>query len=237
MSNFQTPFLDLTHPVLITGISPNSVGEATALSISFHNPSLLILASRTAANISAVQATIQGAYPSVQTRALTLDLASPASIRAAAAEILAYPEPAIDILISNAGIMDLRPFRTLTPSGIEQHLAINTLGPFLFTNLLLPKLRSSKSSRIIIVASSATFISPFRFSDPNVEKAANEVPEKEKPNLDMLNYLQIPVEGEYISWVAYGASKTGAVLLARKWAEGLKGEGITVVSLHPGGKF
>lgn len=182
-------------------------------------------------------ARITAAHPSIPTRALSLDLASASSIRQAAAEVLAYGEPSIDVLISNAGIMDLRGTRSLTADGFEQHLAINHLGPFLFTNLILPKIRAAhQGARIVVVASSATMISPFRFSDINVEKSATDVPASEQPNLAMLQYLQIPTDAEYIAWVAYGASKTGSILTAAKWADDLKKDGITVLSLHPGGK-
>jgi NAD(P)-dependent dehydrogenase (short-subunit alcohol dehydrogenase family) len=206
------------------------------MAIATHNPSLLILASRTTANISAVMSKIQAAHPSVPLRALNLDLASAFSIRQAATELLAYDEPSIDVLINNAGIMDLRPTRSLTTDGFEQHLAINHLGSFLFTSLILPKIRAAHQGRIVVVASNATVISPFRFSDINVEKGATDVPDSEQPNLAMLQSLQIPTDTEYISWVAYGASKTGSILTAVKWADILKKDGITVLSLHPGGK-
>jgi NAD(P)-dependent dehydrogenase (short-subunit alcohol dehydrogenase family) len=45
------------------------------------------------------------------------------------------------------------PARSVTVDGFEQHLSINHLGSFLFTNLTLPKIRGAKEGRIIAVAS------------------------------------------------------------------------------------
>lgn len=227
--------------VLITGVSPNSVGLATALAIASQKPSLMILASRSHGNLSSAIDTIKDAFPSIEIRSLLVDLASMESVRAAANEVLAYDEKSIDILINNAGLMDLRSVRTVTKDGFEQHMAINHLGHFLFTNLIMPKLRAAAAAtgeaRIVVVASSSTMISPVRFSDINVEKASMDVPKVEQPNLGILEYLQIPAEKPYIAWVAYGQSKTASILATVKWAEMLKSHGISILCLHPGGKL
>ena len=170
-----------------------------------------------------------------------VDFASIKSVREAAAKVIAYPEPTIDIFIHNAGLMDLRQEHRMSVDGIDEHLAVNFVGGFLFTNLILNKIveagRIKGQARIVIVASSASPISPVRFHDLNVEKAAADVPEEELPNLAVLEQLGIPTDTKYIPWVAYGQSKTASILFAVLLGELLKEKGVTVNTLHPGGRI
>ncbi|KAG7234024.1 hypothetical protein INR49_005986 [Caranx melampygus] len=81
-----------------------------------------------------------------------LDLASLYSVRQFAKDFL-DSEDRLDILINNAGVM-MCP-KWLTEDGFETQLAVNHLGHFLLTNLLLPKLKSSTPSRVVNVSSIA----------------------------------------------------------------------------------
>lgn len=72
------------------------------------------------------------------------------SVRKCANEILAE-ETRIDILVNNAGIMGHVEHKT--KEGLEMHFAVNYLGHFLLTLLLLPKLRQSENAKIINVSS------------------------------------------------------------------------------------
>jgi len=83
--------------------------------------------------------------------ALALDLGSFASVRAFAKEIEARDLP-LRALVCNAGLqMNTGP--KLTPDGIEATFAVNHLGHFLLTNLLLSRLLANAPARIVIVAS------------------------------------------------------------------------------------
>ena len=82
--------------------------------------------------------------------ALTLDLASFASVRNFVKELSKHVEK-IDILINNAGIMWLPEEKTV--DGNEKQIQVNYLGHFLLTNLLLE--RMNKPSRIINLSSLA----------------------------------------------------------------------------------
>ena len=75
-------------------------------------------------------------------------------VRSVADRLLAN-EPRIDVLINNAGV--LFPERGVTSEGIEQTLAVNLLGHFLLTNLLIPRLVESAPARIINVASGGMY--------------------------------------------------------------------------------
>src|SRR5262249_13845208 len=65
------------------------------------------------------------------------DVGEPRDVRTCC-ETLRAGDRRIDVLVNNAGIY--APRRHLTPAGREQMLAVNHLGPFLMTNLLLDRL-------------------------------------------------------------------------------------------------
>ncbi len=90
------------------------------------------------------------------------DLASLASVRAAASEIMAL-EP-VDVLIQNAGTMTRR--REETTDGFERVLGVNFLGPFALVNLVL----SSVRERVVIVGSDAHRAASFDLADPHARR-------------------------------------------------------------------
>ena len=227
--------------ILITGVANGGLGGATAKALAAHSPRLLILAGRSAAKVNAVIDDLSLSDPTVACRFLHVDLSSQTSVRAAAALVLAYPEP-LHILINNAAVMNL-PERTLTTDGLETQFATNYLGPFLLTNLLLPKLLSSvpssppNSVRIINLSSVAHQFSPLRFSDLNFSCSNNSLPQDEQfpsetiKNLGMLNTAQ----SHYIPIVAYGQSKTGNILFTIALNARLSvARGIQSYAVHPG---
>jgi NAD(P)-dependent dehydrogenase (short-subunit alcohol dehydrogenase family) len=81
-----------------------------------------------------------------------LDLASLASVRAAAAHIRSLHER-IDLLINNAGVMEV-PF-ALTEDGFELTFATNHLGHFALTGLLLDHVLVAPAGRVVTVSSNA----------------------------------------------------------------------------------
>ncbi len=59
----------------------------------------------------------------------------------------------LDVLINNAGIMG-HPLATINKTNVEMHFAVNHLGHFYLTNLLVDKLNNASSTaRIIIITS------------------------------------------------------------------------------------
>jgi len=97
-----------------------------------------------------------------------LDVGDLKSVRAFAKRI-ADKYPKIDVLLNNAGIM-FAPFK-LTDDGYESHFAINYLGHFLLTHLLLPQLRAAgqkgRNSRIVNVSSCVNLIGSIHYQDIN----------------------------------------------------------------------
>ncbi|KAE9378635.1 NAD(P)-binding protein [Stipitochalara longipes BDJ] len=223
--------------VLLVGVSPNSLGEHIALAISRHSPQLLILASRTASRINEVIASIHAITPSCPIKSLSLDLSSQSSIRTAAKEINSLTEK-LDIVINNAAL-NVPDYET-TKEGIEMHFGTNHVGLFLLTNLLLPKvlLAASSSSitgstRIVNLTSAGHRLSPIRFSDYNLRKKVEELPEEERPPKGVPKALLDP-EVPYSPFVAYGQSKTGNILFSVSLTEYLGDRGVRSFSVHPG---
>ncbi|XP_074510454.1 retinol dehydrogenase 13 [Sebastes fasciatus] len=136
-----------------------------------------------------------------------LDLASVYSIRQFAKDFL-DSEDRLDILINNAGVM-MCP-RWLTEDGFETQLAVNHLGHFLLTNLLLPKLKSSAPSRVVTVSSIAHKGGRIDFDDLFFSKKT------------------------YSSLESYRQSKLANVLFSRELARRLRGFGVSSFCLHPG---
>lgn len=82
-----------------------------------------------------------------------MDLSSLTSVKNCAQHLL-KTEPAIHILINNAGVF-LHPFEK-TENGFETHIQVNHLAHFLLTLLLLPRIiESGPGCRIINVSSAA----------------------------------------------------------------------------------
>lgn len=75
----------------------------------------------------------------------------------------------IDLLINNAGIM-ATPYY-LTEDGFESQFAVNYLGHFLLTHLLMPQLRAAGTldlnSRVVNVSSCANIIGDINMDDIN----------------------------------------------------------------------
>ena len=137
---------------------------------------------------------------------LLCDIASQASIRRLAAEVLARC-PRLEILVNNAGTVSVE--RQLTEDDIETTFAVNHLGYYLLTRLLRDRIVSSAPARIVNVASHAHYSATLDFDDLGFARG-------------------------YQIFRAYARSKLGNVLFTRELAKRLQGTGTTVTALHPG---
>ncbi|MFX0104786.1 MAG: SDR family oxidoreductase [Candidatus Hodarchaeota archaeon] len=133
------------------------------------------------------------------------DLSSQQSIRQFASEYQKKYDK-LHILINNAGVNLSK--RIETVDRIERVFAINTLAPFLLTNLLLETLKNSKPARIINVAS--------------------------RVQSKSINFDRLQSEKYFRSWKAYSRSKTALILITYEFARRLNSSGITINCLHPG---
>ncbi len=117
-------------------------------------------------------------------------------------------EKRIDILINNAGIMMCPQMKT--EDGFEMQIGTNHFGHFLFTNLLLDKIKACAPSRIVTVSSLA-------HGDGKID-------------LDDIHFERRP----YGRITSYSQSKLANILFTRELAKRLEGTGVTTYSLHPG---
>lgn len=153
--------------ILVTGVTPGSLGAGFAAVVAKYGPRLIILATRDVSKAKETAGTITAVALDTQIRILELDLASQDQIRKAAAEVNSYEEP-IDLLVNSAGVM--APPYMLTEDGLESQFGINHIGHFLFTNLIIPKLLASgKGARVLSVASDGFRLGPVRFDDWNFD--------------------------------------------------------------------
>jgi NAD(P)-dependent dehydrogenase (short-subunit alcohol dehydrogenase family) len=107
----------------------------------------LVCRSRERGEVAA--AAIRAVAPSSGVSLLVCDVGDPQAVRACS-ETLRAGAPRIDVLVNNAGIY--APRRSETAAGHETMLAVNHLGPFLMTNLLLDRL---DGARVITTSSAA----------------------------------------------------------------------------------
>jgi NAD(P)-dependent dehydrogenase (short-subunit alcohol dehydrogenase family) len=152
----------------ITGAN-SGIGFHAALELA-RKGATVILACRDVAKAEAARSRIFAEVPTAQLEIAQLDLASLASVRAAAQSFLSTGRR-LDLLINNAGIMAL-PERRLSPDGFELQLATNHFGHFALTGLLLPSITQPSSAappRIVTVSSIAHRGATMDFSNLNWE--------------------------------------------------------------------
>ncbi|TVU09244.1 hypothetical protein EJB05_42697, partial [Eragrostis curvula] len=100
---------------------------------------------------------IQRQQPDAYLEAFQLDLASYKSIRKFETSLKQRlqetgSEPAIQLLINNAGI--LAQLHRVTEDGLDETIQANYIGPFVLTNILLPLLKNSRTpSRVVNLTS------------------------------------------------------------------------------------
>jgi NAD(P)-dependent dehydrogenase (short-subunit alcohol dehydrogenase family) len=227
--------------VLITGVSQDGIGEATARAFAAGGASTIIITGRDDTRLSTITTTLSTTYPSIKFLPHKLDLTSLSSVQESATALMFNDAiPRIDILVANAGGNFPGP-KTFTPDGLETHLAVNHLGHFLFVRTLLPKLRLAAqasvpgATRIVVVSSLAIHVSPFRFSDYNFD--GKPLVDDEQPNWAILKHLMGIEKGEevYNDHVAYAQSKTANSLFVVHINTLYEKEGISAFALHPGG--
>ncbi|KAI4728931.1 NAD(P)-binding protein [Aureobasidium sp. EXF-10728] len=215
--------------VVITGVSPKSLGQLLATNIARHQPERIIFASRTSSKLDTVASEVKNSSPNVKVNTVILDLSCQASIRKAAEQISKIVDR-IDILINNAAVVDSE--LRHTEDGLEMQFGVGHIGHFLFTNLLMPLLESSArnsngSTRVINVSSQGHRIGPVRFHDYNFE--GKEVPEEEQPGDARLKQVQ-----GYNVWVAYGQTKSANILFSLALNDRFGAKGIRSYAMHPG---
>lgn len=159
--------------IVLTG-GGRGLGRSTTLALARQGHRLLFTVRKPAEGEATLEALRRDA-PAAQAEAHALDLASFASIRAFAKHLVDRGD-AIDVLFHVAGVMQQSQTRRLSADGLEETLAVNTLGPYLLTHELWPALRRAPSARILDVSSrlhlpgSRGTPVDFDFDDPQLER-------------------------------------------------------------------
>jgi NAD(P)-dependent dehydrogenase (short-subunit alcohol dehydrogenase family) len=193
--------------VVVTG-GNSGIGYETAAALGAMGARVLITARNQSRGENAVKELTErvGAQGSIEL--VVFDLGDFSSVRKGAAEILERC-PKLDVLVNNAGL--ILTDRTETVDGLEATLAINHLGPFLLTNLLLDRLIETAPARIVNVASTAH------------NQARKGMP-----------FDDLQSTAKYAPMRVYGESKLANILFTTELAKRLEGKGVTANSLHPG---
>jgi NAD(P)-dependent dehydrogenase (short-subunit alcohol dehydrogenase family) len=190
--------------VMVTGANAG-MGKEISLGLARMGASLVMVCrDRKRGELARADVQQQGANPDVEL--IVADLSSQQSIRQMVEEFKAGHEK-LNVLVNNAGMSS--PTRTETVDGLETVFATNHLGPFLLTNLLLPVLRASAPSRIVVVSSGVQAMGKLDFDDLQSPRSYSEIR-------------------------AYNASKLANILFTYELARRIKGSGVTANAVDPG---
>ena len=140
---------------------------------------------------------------------LIADFSRVSEVRAVAKQ-LSCLDRNIDVFIHNAGVYITN--RTLTEDHHEAVFQINYLSTFILNYILLEKLKSQNSGRVLYVNSEA-----YRFAVLGL-------------NLDDLSWNK----HRYSGMKSYGAAKMAQLLSMIKFNEHFQGTGVTINAMHPG---
>jgi dehydrogenase/reductase SDR family protein 13 len=168
----------------------------------------VVLATRSEERTRPVLNELKSRYPAARLQWVQIDVSDLTSVRRAAEAFLAAKQP-IDVLVNNAGIAGTR---RLSTDGFDVTYATNHIGPFLLTNLLMPRLREAPQGRVVNVASNAHFM---------IKEA----------DWSGLERRTTPKRSGFKD---YGMTKLMNVLHAKELARRLSGTRVTTYSLHPG---
>ena len=190
---------------IVTG-SNTGIGKETARGLA-QRGATVIMACRDVAKATAARDDIAATTGRTDVEVEALDLGSVKSIRAFAERFKAKHQR-LDVLVNNAGVWLTT--RTTTAEGFESTFGVNHLGTFLLTQELLPLLKASAPSRVVVLSSKLHYSGKMVWDDLQYERRKFSGPS------------------------AYNQSKLANVLFTKALAKRLEGTGVTVNAVHPG---
>ncbi len=191
---------------LVTGAT-SGMGKETALGLARMGATVVIVArSRSKAEETRHEITRQSGNENIDV--LLADLSSQQEVRKLADEFKAKYQH-LHVLVNNAGAVFTK--RQTTVDGLEMTFALDHLGYFLLTNLLLDTIKASAPARIINIASQAQAGGKINFDDIQGEKSYG-----------------------FFGFGAYSQAKLANVMFTYDLARRLEGTGVTVNAVGPG---
>ncbi|MDJ0927743.1 MAG: oxidoreductase [Gammaproteobacteria bacterium] len=193
--------------VVVTGATSGIGKEAARVLAGKH--ATVIIAARNVPKAEAVADEIRQEFPEADVAVRELDLTELASVKTFADGMLQDYQK-LDVLINNAGIM-MCPY-SKTADGFEMQMGTNHLGHFALTGWLLPLLKQTPGSRIVVVSSISHKSGGIDLADLNWESR------------------------KYDTMRAYGDSKLANLYFTYELVRKLKdsGDNPLVTAAHPG---
>jgi len=191
--------------VLVTGAN-TGIGKETAAAVAARGATTL-LACRNVAKAHEAAADIQAMTGNEKVVVLHLDLKDLAVVERCASDV-SERFGRVDVLVNNAG--GWWSSREVTAQGFEQTFAVNYLGHYALTRLLLESLRHAAPSRIVNATSLAHWF------------------------VRGINWDDLQSERQWRPPLAYAQSKLALILFTRELARRLDDSGIVVHVGHPG---
>jgi dehydrogenase/reductase SDR family protein 12 len=191
---------------IVLTAATSGIGRAAAVALASDGARLRFLA-RDAGRGRAAREAIVEASGNHDVEVVIADVADPASLRAAAAD-LEDRDGQVDVLVHLAGGLAREHVRGV--GGVEVTTATHLIGPFVLTGALLPALRASGDARVLTVASAGMLTA--------------------RGDLDRLD----PPAAGYRGAATYAEVKRAAAILADAWTARFGDDGVAFPVLHPG---
>ena len=190
---------------IVTGAN-SGIGKETALSLAQMGATVVLICRSESRGTGALN-DIKARTGNNSVSLLVADFSSQQQVREVAAAFLEQFDR-LDVLVNNAGVTPWQ-WRAAAEDGLELTFAVNHLAPFLFTSLLLDRLKASAPARVVTVSSGAH------------RRVA-------------LNFDDLQNEQRYVPFDVYSQTKLANVYFTYELARRLEGTGVTANCLHPG---
>lgn len=197
--------VDLKGRTIVFTGGTDGLGKAAVMKLAGMGATIMLFG-RNEVKTRAVVSELNTISGKENTHYLHCDLASQNSIRKAA-EIVLKKCNKIDYLINCAGANVGS--RQISEDGFEMNWAINHLGPFLLTHLLLDRIKATPNSKIVNLSSATT-------------------------GWIKMNYDDLQLTKKWSLLQSYAQAKLAMIMCTRKMAKELEGDGVVVNALNPG---
>lgn len=190
--------------VIVTGAT-SGLGRATAEQF-VRCGATVVIVGRSRTKVDRTCAELSSVRDGASVEGLIADMGDLDAVRRLAVEFAALHDH-LDVLVHNAGALTADRFEN--PTGLEQTVASQVVGPFLLTHLLLPQLRRATPGRVITVSSGGMYTAPLTVS-------------------------RLQMGDDYRGAEQYARAKRAQVTLNEMWAARVPAAEVVFHAMHPG---